>query len=110
MVYRVVILMIDVLKRITELREQKKWSEYQLAEHSGLTQSTISSWYKKDILPTLPSLDRICDAFGITISQLFYVNENEISLINHNQKRLLEMASKLEEDQLESLINFLEKL
>ena len=108
MVYRVVILMIDVLKRITELREQKKWSEYQLAEHSGLTQSTISSWYKKDILPTLPSLDRICDAFGITISQFFYVNENEISLIN--QKRLLEMASKLEEDQLESLINFLEKL
>lgn len=31
--------MINVLDRITELRERKNWTEYQLAERSGLTQS-----------------------------------------------------------------------
>lgn len=40
------LLMINVLEHINELREQKNWIEYQLAERSGLTQSTISSWYR----------------------------------------------------------------
>lgn len=102
--------MINVLERISELREQKKWTEYQLAEHSGLTQSTISSWYRKDILPTLPSLERICIAFGISISQFFDDNNSEITLINQKQKQLLEYASKLDNDQYDALINFLDKL
>ena len=58
-----VITMINVLERITELRESHHWTEYQLAEHSGLTQSTISSWYRKQMLPTIPSLVKICDAW-----------------------------------------------
>lgn len=103
-------MMLNVLERITELREQKQWSEYQLAEHSGLTQSTISSWYRKDILPTLPSLDRICFAFGITLSQFFYDEVNEMSLINPKQKQLLDITSKFDNDQLDSLIQFLDKL
>lgn len=102
--------MINVLERISELREQKKWTEYQLSEHSGLTQSTISSWYRKDILPTLPSLERICIAFGISISQFFDDNNSEITLINQKQKQLLEYASKLDNDQYDALINFLDKL
>jgi len=102
--------MIDVLDRITELRKRKKWTEYQLAEHSGLTQSTISSWYRKDILPTLPSLERICIAFGISISQFFDDNNNEITIINPKQKQLLEAATKLDNEQYDSLIHFLDKL
>lgn len=102
--------MINVLERITELREQKHWTEYQLAERSGLTQSTISSWYRKDILPTLPSLERICLAFGISISQFLDDNTNEVLLINAKQKQLLEYASKLDNEQLDALILFLGKL
>ena len=102
--------MINVLERITELREKKNWTEYQLAKRSGLTQSTISSWYRKDILPTIPSLERICIAFGISISQFFDDNSSEITLINPKQKQLLEHASKLDNEQYDALINFLDKL
>lgn len=102
--------MINVLERITELREQKNWTEYQLAEHSGLTQSTISSWYRKGVLPTIPSLERICHAFGISISQFFDDNSNEVSLINSRQKQLLEYASKLNNEQYDALIHFLDKI
>ena len=102
--------MINVLERITELRENRQWTEYQLAEHSGLTQSTISSWYRKNILPTLPSLERICTAFGITLSQFFYEDSNEMLIINPKQKKLLENASKLNDVQIDSLIIFLEKI
>lgn len=39
--------MTDILGIIKKQREARGWSEYQLAERSGLPQSTISSWYKK---------------------------------------------------------------
>lgn len=61
----------DVLARIIELRDARGWSEYQLAEKSGMAQSTISSWYRKRMLPTIPSLEKICDAFDITLAQFF---------------------------------------
>lgn len=37
--------MVDILNKITKRRLQRKWTEYELAKHSGLTQSTISTWY-----------------------------------------------------------------
>ncbi len=58
----------DILSSITAYREARGWTEYQLAERSGLTQSTISTWYRKNIIPTVPSLEKICSAFGITLS------------------------------------------
>ena len=60
----------DILATITAYREERHWTEYQLAERSGLPQSTISSWYRKGMVPTVPSLEKVCAAFGITLSQL----------------------------------------
>ena len=72
--------MFKVLERITYYRTQKGWTEYQLAEESGLTQSTISSWYRKNMVPSIPSLEKICTAFGITLSQFFSTEEASFSL------------------------------
>ena len=60
----------NVLSAILAHRQARGWTEYQLAERSGLPQSTISSWYRKDMIPSLPSLEKACTAFGITLSQL----------------------------------------
>ena len=99
--------MINVLKRITELREAHHWTEYQLAEHSGLTQSTISSWYRKQMLPTIPSLVKICDAFGITVSQFFL--EQTVHL-TEKQASLLAASAKLSSEQYDALLSFIELL
>ena len=95
--------MIPVLDRITYYREQKGWSEYQLATKSGLTQSTISSWYRKDLLPSIPSLEKICTAFGITFSQFFSEREIPYALTDV-QKQLLEVSTSLTEEQQLALI------
>lgn len=88
----------DVLSAITKYREERGWTEYQLAERSGLPQSTISSWYRKNMIPTIPSLEKICTAFGITLSQLFAEGDSPVSLTTSQQK-LLERWSRLREDQ-----------
>ena len=61
----------DILKKITEMRLERNWTEYELAERAELTQSTISSWYRKNLIPSIPSLEHICSAFGITLSHFF---------------------------------------
>lgn len=101
--------MFDVLERITYYREQKKWTEYQLAEKSGLTQSTISSWYRKNLIPSISSLEKICMAFDITLSQ-FFSTENEQFSTTEIQRILLTEANRLTEQQIKSLIEFIKTL
>lgn len=79
----------NILNKITAMRESRGWTEYQLAESSVLPQSTISSWYRKNMVPSVPSLAKICSAFGITLSQLFAADEGYYDLSN-DQKELLE--------------------
>ena len=64
--------MIDILEKIRILKLERNWSEYQLAEKSGIPQSTISSWYRKNQIPTISSLEKICNAFNLTLSQFFF--------------------------------------
>ena len=85
----------DVLARIIELRDARGWSEYQLAEKSGMAQSTISSWYRKRMLPTIPSLEKLCDAFDITLAQFFLENSEEAVTLNEKQLKLLNNSKSL---------------
>lgn len=101
--------MIDVLERITYYRKQKGWTEYQLAEESGLTQSTISSWYRKNMIPSILSLEKICNAYNITLSQFFSTDDDNFSL-TLRQKELLQEASRLTAEQQVALIHFFKTL
>lgn len=92
----------DILATITAYREARGWTEYQLAERSGLPQSTISSWYRKNMVPTVPSLEKICQAFGITLSQLFAEGDTPVAL-TESQRTLLEQWNKLTTEQQKAL-------
>lgn len=99
----------DILSAITKYREERGWTEYQLAEHSGLPQSTISSWYRKNMVPTIPSLEKICNAFGITLSQLFAEGDMPVSLTKSQQK-LLERWARLSEEQQAVVLALIDKM
>lgn len=99
----------DILTTINKYREERGWTEYQLAERSGLPQSTISSWYRKNMVPTVPSLEKICNAFGITLSQLFAEGETPVSL-TESQRKLLESWSRLTAEQQAVVFALIEKM
>ncbi|WP_417083374.1 helix-turn-helix domain-containing protein [Evtepia gabavorous] len=99
----------DIPSVITAYREERGWTEYQLAERSGLPQSTISSWYRKNMVPTIPSLKKICTAFGITLSQLFAEEDAPVSL-TEAQKKLLERWSRLNEEQQAVVFALIDKM
>ena len=99
----------NILATITKYREDRGWTEYQLAERSGLPQSTISSWYRKNLIPTIPSLEKICNAFGITLSQLFAEDDGAVSLTS-SQKKLLECWTRLSNEQQNAVFLLIEKM
>ena len=99
----------DILATITTYREERGWTEYQLAERSGLPQSTISSWYRKNMIPTIPSLEKICTAFGITMSQLFSEDNTPVSL-TESQQKLLERWARLSEEQQTVIFALIDKM
>lgn len=99
----------DILAAIAAYREERGWTEYQLAERSGLPQSTISSWYRKNMVPTVPSLEKICTAFGITLSQLFAEGDAPVSL-TESQRRLLDSWSRLDAEKQAAIFALIEKM
>lgn len=99
--------MVDILNRITTHRLLRNWTEYQLAQKSGIPQSTISSWYRKKMLPTLPSLEKICCAFDMTMAQFLSENDH-LTEITPDQKELLnkwELLSSAQKNAFIDLIN-----
>ena len=94
--------MTDVLGLIRKNREARGWTEYQLAERSGLPQSTISSWYQKGMTPSFSSLEKICDAFGLTLSQFFADGEALLAL-TPGQRGMLEKWLRLSPAQQRAL-------
>lgn len=63
--------MFDVLARITELRQARGWSVYHLAKLSGIPQSTIATWYQKNLYPPVDKLETLCQVFGISLAEFF---------------------------------------
>lgn len=60
-----------VLKRVTQLREERGWSLYRLAKESDISYSTLSNTFHRNNVPSVSTLIRICEGLGITLSEFF---------------------------------------
>ena len=99
----------DILNEITRLRQKRGWSEYELAKHSGLEQSTISTWYRKNQIPRLQTLEKVCHGFGMTLSQFFAEGDDAISL-TPEQREMLDHWSALDDTQQKIILELLKNM
>ena len=95
----------DILGRIEQERLARGWSEYALAENSGLTQSTISTWRRRNLQPSVASIEKICSGLGISLSQ-FFQNGDSVYLTS-DQEDLLDLWSKLSPAQRDAVSRML---
>ena len=99
----------NILDKIVLFREKRGWTEYRLAEESKLPQSTISSWYSKSMTPSFASLEKICTAFGITLSQFFADGNSPVDL-TEEQRKMLDEWNTLTTEQKEVIFNLLKTM
>lgn len=79
-------------ERIKNLREQRGWSEYRLAKEAGFEQSTLKVIKKEKHMPSLYTIEKICFAFGITISDFF---DDEVFGHSKNKPLFISLWMKL---------------
>ncbi len=78
----------NTVERLKQLLKERNWTEYRLAKEGGLSMSTLQNIYKRNTIPTIDTLERICTAFGITLSQFFA--EGETVDLSPELKRLFD--------------------
>ena len=61
----------DVWERLRTLLDERGWTEYRLAKECGLSESTIANIFRRNSVPSITTLESICNGFGITLSQFF---------------------------------------
>lgn len=61
----------DIHKKLRQLQNDRGWSEYRLAKESGLSVSTISNIFRRNTVPSIATLEAICNGYSITMAQFF---------------------------------------
>lgn len=98
----------DIQKKIKEMMADRGWTNYRLCKESGLSASTVANMFNRNNSPTLPTLDALCRALGITLSQ-FFAEDNVVSL-TEKQLRLLSNWGRLSEQRRKLLLDIFETM
>lgn len=85
---------------------ERNWSDYRLAKEAKLSHSTVTNMFNRNNAPTLPTLEAVCDAFGITLAQFFADGEESYKL-TEEQQLLFARWSSLTEKQKQLLLDLM---
>ncbi len=77
----------NILKKINQMRLDRNWSIYRLSVESGISQSTLTNMFNRETLPSITTLECICSAFGISMSDFF--KEDSSDKDNEAEKNLI---------------------
>ena len=61
----------DVIQHIQDLCKERSWTYYRLAKEADIPYSTLNNMVNRTNIPTIPTLQKLCDAFGITLADFF---------------------------------------
>lgn len=96
----------DTQKRIKQLMEERGWTDYRLAKEANLSHSTVANMFNRNNAPTLPTLEAVCEAFGITLAQFFSEGDDADSL-TEEQRALFAKWSTLSDEQKKILLDLM---
>ena len=97
---------VDVIERIKDLCTARSWTYYRLAKESGITYSTLNTMLNKTASPSLPTLIKICEGFGITLSDFFCEDAGRAAL-SPEERELLQNWNRLSADNQKSASSYI---
>ena len=92
----------EITGKIVRLKEERCWSYYQLAQRANISQSVISNFISRGNAPSIHTLEKICNAFGITLAQ-FFDTDDMTQALTDEQRALLNDWNSLRQDQKEKV-------
>lgn len=95
----------DVIERVQKLREKKGYSVYRLAKQANLPYTSVTNMVKKGTVPSVYTLEKICNGLDITMAQ-FFSEDEELRSLTENQKLMLEIFDSLDSDDQKYLLAY----
>jgi transcriptional regulator with XRE-family HTH domain len=71
----------DLISNISELLQERGWSQRKLAEYTGLTPGAISYYLNGKTAPQLDAMLKIANAFGVPVSRLLLGKGDQVDTI-----------------------------
>ena len=65
--------------RLKALRQERGWSLDELAGRAGLSRATLSRLENAEVSPTASALGKLCGAYGLTMSRLMRMVEDDFA-------------------------------
>ncbi len=96
---------LQVVEKIKELCAERHWTFYRLSLESGISHSALHNMLNRCTVPTVPSIQKLCDAFGITISQ-FFATANDICTLSEDETNLLKTFRCLSKEDKHSIESY----
>lgn len=98
------------LKRIQGLLNGLGWSLYRLSKETGIPYSSLSNIFQRNNEPSLPTLRKICNGLGITLSVFFDDADFEQGTISKDDMDVFLRYTKLDETQKKRLSSYCDGL
>jgi transcriptional regulator with XRE-family HTH domain len=99
---------VDVLDRLRKLQNETGWSDYRIAQKSGLSSGTVSNLFRRNTIPNIYTLESICKGFGITLSQFFA--DNDLVELTPELKELADNWNKLSDENKQLVLQLIKNL
>lgn len=100
---------LDIVGRIRKENEKRGWTVYRLAKEANLSHSTLTNMMHRGTCPSLTTIENVCEAYGITLAEFLYGQDDLIHL-NAEQKRHLDRWNLLTEKQQRAVELFIDGL
>lgn len=100
----------DVNDKLRKMLNNLGWTEYKMSKYSGLSESTIGNIFSRNTVPSIATLEAICKAFGITLSQFFADDDSELIELNEELKELFNDWMTLSKEQKEAVNQLLKTM
>lgn len=97
------------LNKIELICKKKGITKYRLAQDANIPYTTLTNMFKKDTMPTLPTLQKICEGLDITMAQFFTEEGAKVDLTKQQQELLL-LWDELPKEMQAKAIGYLEGL
>lgn len=75
--------------KITTLLKEKGWTLYRLTKESGVQTTNLEKICFCNRIPTIPTIMKICNGFGITLSEFFDEESIAISQLTFSEQQIL---------------------
>ena len=102
------VIFMDTNERLRQILDERGLTTYKMSELSGLSHTTLANVFKRNTVPSISTLQAICNGFGITLSQFFA--EGDMVEMTPELKQLFEGWVNLNPKQKAAVLQMIEAM